>query len=168
MFGSRFLDKGSIDSYRVYSFGNCDSRASFFLVWPNRYFCSLTPKKMGAHVDLPSSTRYVGGWFRFSRYTSMYYINGWCCIVVAVNSPMRVAARSCMNVFVTSDSNYYRPQVMAVRSYLLACYTAKKQAAEKSIKWYSPRKTGLIMEGQHQAMGRPVTVVAAVHCIRQI
>ena len=42
---------------------------------------------------------------RFSRYTSMHYINGWLPSVVAVNSPMRVDARSCMNVFETSDSS---------------------------------------------------------------
>ena len=40
----------------------------------------------------------------------MHYIHGWCRIVVAVNSPMRVDARSCMNVFGTSDSKYYRRQ----------------------------------------------------------
>ena len=58
-------------------------------------------------MDLPSSTRYVEGSLRFSRYTSMHYIIGWCRVVVAVNSPMRVDARSCMNVFGTSDSKYY-------------------------------------------------------------
>ena len=40
----------------------------------------------------------------------MHYINGWCRIVVAVSSPMRVDARSCMNVFGTRDSKYYRRQ----------------------------------------------------------
>ena len=35
----------------------------------------------------------------------MHYINGWCRIVVAVNSPMRVDAWSCMNVFGTSDAS---------------------------------------------------------------
>ena len=69
-----------------------------------------SPWKMGAHADLPSYTRYVDGWLRFSNYTSMLYINGWCRIVVAVNLPMRVDARSCMNVFGTSDSKYYRWQ----------------------------------------------------------
>ena len=39
--------------------------------------------------------------------TSMHCLNGWCRIVIEVNSPMRVDARSCMNVFRTSDSNYY-------------------------------------------------------------
>ena len=34
----------------------------------------------------------------FSLYTSTHYINGRCRVVVAVNSPMRVDARSCMNV----------------------------------------------------------------------
>ena len=64
---------------------------------------------MGPQLDLPSSARYVGGSLRFSRYPSMHYIIGWCRVVVAVNSPMRVDARSCMNVFGTSDSKYYRP-----------------------------------------------------------
>ena len=47
----------------VYSFGNCDSRASFPL-------CNLLdifapwPRKMGAEVDLTSFTRYVDGWLR--------------------------------------------------------------------------------------------------------
>ena len=72
-----------------------------------RHFCSLTPK-VGAQVDLPPSTHYVEGLLRFSRYTSLYYVNGWCPVVVAVNSPMRVDARSCLNVFGTSDSKYYR------------------------------------------------------------
>ena len=35
------------------------------------------------------------------------YINGWCRVVVAVNSPMRVNARSCMTVSEKSDSKYY-------------------------------------------------------------
>ena len=39
MFGWRFLDNGSTDSEKVYSFGNCDSRAQ-----PIRHFYSLTPK----------------------------------------------------------------------------------------------------------------------------
>ena len=38
MFGSQFLDNGSTDSKRVYSFVNCDSRASFPLVQPIRHF----------------------------------------------------------------------------------------------------------------------------------
>ena len=65
---------------------------------------------LGAQVDLPSSTRYVHGCLRFPRYTSVNYISGWCRIVVAVNSPMRVDVRSCTNVFGTSYSNYYRRQ----------------------------------------------------------
>ena len=44
MFGSRFLDNGSTDSEKVYSFGNCDSMASFPLVLSIRHFCFLTPK----------------------------------------------------------------------------------------------------------------------------
>ena len=40
----------------------------------------------------------------------MHYINGWCRIVDAVNSPMRVNAQLCTNVFGTSDSKYYRRQ----------------------------------------------------------
>ena len=63
---------------------------------------------MGVHVDLPSSTRYVDGFSRFSRYTSMHYIIDWSCVVVALNSPMRIDAQSCMNVFGTSDGKYYR------------------------------------------------------------
>ena len=63
---------------------------------------------MGAQLNLPSSTCYVEGSLRFSRYTCMQYIIGWCRVVVAVNSPMRVDARSCMNVFGTSDSKHYR------------------------------------------------------------
>ena len=34
-----------------------------------------------AQVDQPSSTRYVEGWLRFSRYTSMHCIIGWCHVV---------------------------------------------------------------------------------------
>ena len=45
---------------------------------------------------------------RFSYYSSLHYINGWCLIVVMVHLPMRVIARSCMNVFRTSNSKYYR------------------------------------------------------------
>ena len=51
------------------------------------------------HLDLPSSTRYVDGSLRFL--SSMHHINGWCRIVVAVFSPMRVDTRSCMNFFRT-------------------------------------------------------------------
>ena len=51
---------------------------------------------MGAHVDLPSSTRYAYGWLRFPGYTSMHYINGWGAhFVVATNSPMRVNDSRC-------------------------------------------------------------------------
>ena len=46
MFGSRFLDNGSINSEKVYSFGNCDSRGSFPFMQSVRQFCSLT-QKMG-------------------------------------------------------------------------------------------------------------------------
>ena len=106
MFGSRFVDDEN-DSEKVHSFRNNDSRASVPLVQPIRHFCSLA-QKMGAQVDLPSSARYVEGSLRFSRYTSMHYIIGWCRVVVAVNSPMRVDARSCMSVFGTSDSKCYR------------------------------------------------------------
>ena len=59
-------------------------------------------------MNLPSSTHYVEGSLRFSVYTSVHYIIGWCRFVVTVNSPMRVDARSCMNIFGTSDSKYYR------------------------------------------------------------
>ena len=69
---------------------------------------------MEAHVELPSSTRYVDGWLGFPRYTSMHYLNGWCRIVAAVNSPMRVDAQSCRSVFGTSDSKYYRRQSLWV------------------------------------------------------
>ena len=70
------------------------------------------PRKIVDQVDLPSSTRYVDGWLRYSRYTrtSMHYINDWRRTIVAVNSPMRVDARSHMNVFGTSHSKYYRRQ----------------------------------------------------------
>ena len=63
---------------------------------------------MRAQVDLPSSTHYVEGSLRFSRSTSMHYIIDLCRVVVVVNSAMRVDARSCMNVFGTRDSKYYR------------------------------------------------------------
>ena len=67
------------------------------------------PRKLGAKMDLPSSTGYVDGWCNFLVIgTSMHYINGWCRIIVAINSPMRVDARSCINIFGTSDSKYYR------------------------------------------------------------
>ena len=36
--------------------------------------------------------------------------DGWCRNIIAVNWPMRVDAQSCMNVFGTSDSKYYRRQ----------------------------------------------------------
>ena len=55
-------------------------------------------------MDPPSSTRYVEGSLRFSPYTtSMHRTNEFCRIVGEVNSPMRVDAQSCMNVFGTSD-----------------------------------------------------------------
>ena len=74
-----------------------------------RLCCSIGgQKKMRARVDLPSSTRYVEGSLGFSRYTSMHYIIGQRHVGVAVNSPMRFNARSCMNVFATSNSKYYR------------------------------------------------------------
>ena len=66
------------------------------------------PRKMGTQVDLPSFTRYVDGWLRFSRYILLCIT--YTAIVVAVNSPMRVVARSCMNVFGTSDSKHCRQQ----------------------------------------------------------
>ena len=59
-------------------------------------------------MDLPSSTHYAKGSLRFSRYTSMHYTIGWCRVVFAINSPMRVDARSCMNVFGASDNKYCR------------------------------------------------------------
>ena len=59
-------------------------------------------------MDLPSSTRYAEGSVRFPRHISMHYIIGWCRVVVAVNSPIQVDAWSCMNVFGTSDSKYYK------------------------------------------------------------
>ena len=37
---------------------------------------------------------YVEGSLRFSHCSSVHYINGWCRIVVVVNSPLRVDARS--------------------------------------------------------------------------
>ena len=63
------------------------------------------PRKMGAHVDIPLFTRYVDGWLRFLRYTctSMH------CKMAGVVC-CRVDARSCMNVFGTSDSKYYLRQ----------------------------------------------------------
>ena len=63
---------------------------------------------MGAQVDLPSSTHYEEGSLRFSHYTSIHYIIDWRRVVVVVNSPMWVDALSCMNVFGTSESKYYR------------------------------------------------------------
>ena len=73
---------------------------------------ALWPRRMGAHVDLPSSARYVDGWLWFPCYTSILFIHKWLVrIVVAVNSPMRVDARSCMNFFGTSDCKYYRRQL---------------------------------------------------------
>ena len=63
---------------------------------------------MGAQVDLPSCTRHVVDWLGLlSRYTSLHYINAWCRIVVAVNSPMGVNARWCTKVFAKSDSKHY-------------------------------------------------------------
>ena len=67
-------------------------------------------RKVGGQVDLPSSTQYVDDWLRFSRYTSMQYTNGWCRIIVAVNSPLWADALPCMNIFWTSDSKYCRQQ----------------------------------------------------------
>ena len=67
----------------------------------------MTPKNVGSCVDLPSPTRYVDDWLRFPRNTFMHYVNGMCRIVVAVNSPMRFDALSCMNIFGTGDSKCY-------------------------------------------------------------
>ena len=61
-----------------------------------RHFCSLNPK--------------IGfKWaYRRLRVTQMADIDflGWCRIVVAVSSHMRVDARSCVNVFGISESKY--------------------------------------------------------------
>ena len=42
----------------------------------------------------------------------MHYIIGWCRAVVAVNSPMQVDSRSCIDVFGTSDSKHYIWQLL--------------------------------------------------------
>ena len=47
MFGSRFIDNGSTNSEKVYSFENCDSRTSFLLVQHVGHFCSSFIPKMG-------------------------------------------------------------------------------------------------------------------------
>ena len=44
MFGSRFLDNGSTDSEKIYSFGNCGSRGLFPLMQYIKHFCFLVPK----------------------------------------------------------------------------------------------------------------------------
>ena len=110
MFGLRFLDNDSTDSENIYSFGNCDWRASLPLC--NLLdMCGRWPRKWGSSgkVGLPSSKRHADGWLRFSHYA--YALHKWlvsyCC---AVNSPMRVNAWSCINVFETSDTKYYRRQ----------------------------------------------------------
>ena len=54
IFGSRFLDNGSTDSEKVYSFGNCRSRASVPFLQPIIHFCSLAPKmglKWASHLS---------------------------------------------------------------------------------------------------------------------
>ena len=85
--------------------------------WLHFLLCNLWdifapgPRKMGAHVDLPSIMRYLDGWLRFSRYILLCITKlVWCRIAVAVNLPMGVDARSCMNVFGTSDSKFCRRQ----------------------------------------------------------
>ena len=63
----------------------------------------------GAHLGLPSFTRYVEGSLRFSRYTSRAYaLHEWlvsyCC---RGQLAVRVGARSYERFFGTSDSKYY-------------------------------------------------------------
>ena len=94
----------------------------------------MTPEN-GAQVDLPSSTHYIDDWLWFSPYTSMHYLNGWCHIVVVVNSHARVNARSCMNVFRTSDSMYYgqRSTVGCVTS----CFSMPHQLVGFLCNWWA-------------------------------
>ena len=74
MFWSRFFDNGSTDSERV----SCVTYTYTFLL--------LDPEN-GAQVGLPSSTHYANCWRRFSRYTSMHYMNG--CVVLLSRSTRR-------------------------------------------------------------------------------
>ena len=85
MFWSRFLDNGSTNSKTVYTFltprfkGFISSSCNLLDI------CAPSPRKWGS-----SGFTVV--------YASMRYMNSRCRIVVAVNSLMRVDARSCMNV----------------------------------------------------------------------
>ena len=106
MFGSRFLYNGSTNSEKVYSFGNSFDGLHFLLrnvlgmlaPWPRKWG-SIGPAIVYAlHLESIAI---------FSLY--LHYINGWCRIVVAIDSPMRVDARSFMNVFGT-NSMFYRQQ----------------------------------------------------------
>ena len=75
-----------------------------------RRFCSL-PTEWGSSGSavVYALRRWLSAIFSL-YFFSMHCINGWCRSIVAVNSPMRVDARSYMNVFGTSDSNYHRRQ----------------------------------------------------------
>ena len=87
--GSQFLDNCSTDSEKVYSFGNYDSMASFPLVGTCGTFLLVDLEK-GISNGLADG--YVLR--RWLIAITMHYINGWCRIVVVVNSnsPMRVDA----------------------------------------------------------------------------
>ena len=140
MLGSRFLDNASTDSLRVYSFGYCDSRASFSLLQPVRHVCSLALKN-GAQSDLTSSTRHVDGSLGFPCYTSMHYINDWPRIVVAVNSPcesMHGHVRTFSKQVIASitDDSHFGMSDVAFRTVPpiggLSCLVSLKDCGERS------------------------------------
>ena len=88
MFGSWFLDNSLKPILKKFTVLKTVIQGLHFPLCNLLEIFSLGPRKMGAHVDLPSSTRYVDGWLRFPWYNFMHYINSWCRIVVVVNSPI--------------------------------------------------------------------------------
>ena len=63
---------------------------------------------MGTWVDLPSSTRYVDGWWRFFR---ILWLVSYCCRGQLVHAS-RCTVMYEMNVFGISDSKYIRRQTL--------------------------------------------------------
>ena len=96
---------------------------------------------------------------RFSRYTSMHYINGWCRIVVAVNSPMRFDARSCMNVFGTSDSKYYRRQSL---------WDEWRRVSHCPTNWWDFLSSYLQLLRPVVHFSRYFTVIVVLNCVRGV
>ena len=91
MFEWGFIDNGSTDSQKSLLFWKLLFKwfisslvLDIFSPWPRNWGPSQ-----------PTVVYALRSWLIevFSLYTSLHYINGWCPIVVTINSPMRVDAR---------------------------------------------------------------------------